>query len=351
MTLRKLLPLALVFLAPALASAGDSPLPVPLSWTSTGPLVAPIPDATHPIVSVKDPTVVRHDGRWHIYATTADTQGRWSMVYLSFANWSEAAQAKPYYMDQNPNLTGYHCAPQVFYFRPQNKWYLIYQSQHPSFSTTDDISKPETWSAPQAFFEGTPKSVVEGWIDYWIICDDTHAYLFFSDDHGRYYRSRTLLSDFPKGFDEPVVVMQEPRAYDLFEASCVYRLKDSGKFLCLVECLGGEKGHRYFKAFLADKLDGEWKPVDGACSWAAPFMGLANVKAEDGGALWSDDYSHGEMLREGCDETMTIDPKNLHFLYQGMARGVVQPNYVLLPYRLALLGAVGAATSADDAAK
>jgi len=328
-----------------LASLCSNPLsaqtgaePSSFSWTSTDPIVSPVADAGHPIVSVKDPTVVRFNGKWHVFATTADRNGCWSMVYLNFRRWDEAGQAEPYYIDRNPNLAGYHCAPQVFYFGPQKKWYLVFQSQHPTFSTTDDIENPATWTAPQPFFDGTPKSVIEGWLDYWIICDDTHAYLFFSDDHGRYYRSRTRLADFPKGFDEPVVVMKEPNAADLFEASCVYRLKDTGKYLCIIECMG-ERGHRYFKAFETDRLDGKWTPMDKAATWATPFAGAANVKAQNGGTLWTADISHGEMLRDGIDETMTIDPQNLHFLFQGMDRNVVEPNYVLLPYRLALLNA------------
>ena len=68
--------------------AATSPIGEPLHWTSTGPLIAPIPDAQHPIVSVKDPTVVHHNAKWHVYATTADTNGRWSMVYLNFRNWA-----------------------------------------------------------------------------------------------------------------------------------------------------------------------------------------------------------------------------------------------------------------------
>jgi hypothetical protein len=44
-------------------------------WTSTGPLVAPIQDTTHPIVSLKDPSVVYFNGRWHVFATTANTSG------------------------------------------------------------------------------------------------------------------------------------------------------------------------------------------------------------------------------------------------------------------------------------
>jgi hypothetical protein len=337
-------------LAPTARAENTGAAPAPRSWTSTGPLIAPVPDAEHPIVSVKDPTVVRHNGKWHVYATTADTKGRWSMVYLNFSTWAEAAQAKPYYLDQNPNLAGYHCAPQVFYFRPQKKWYLIYQSQHPSFSTTDDLSKPQTWTAPQPFFQGTPKSVVQGWLDYWIICDNSHAYLFFSDDNGRFYRSRTRLADFPQGFDEPVVVMQEKKPADLFEASCVYRLKGTGQYLCFIECMGPQGGHRYFKAFISDRLDGTWKPLANASSWKTPFAGPENVKAEDGRALWTADISHGELLRDGSDETMTVDPQNLHFLYQGMERNVSEPNYLRLPYRLGLLRATNATKSVDATA-
>ena len=307
----------------------------PLAWTTTGPLVHPTADESHPIVAVKDPSVVFHDGSWHIFATTAGSKG-WAMAYFNFANWDAAPQAKPFYLDDNPNLRGYNCAPQAFYFRPHKKWYLIFQSPQPRFSTSDNIADPMSWTAPQNFFEGTPKSVVEGWLDYWIICDDTHAYLFFPDDHGRIYRSRTTLADFPRGFDDPVVILQEAEARNLFEGSCVYRLKGTDQFLLLIEC-GGKNWDRYYRAFIADRLDGEWKPLPGADSEETPFAGNANVRSADGSPLWTNGVSHGELLREGSDETMTVDPQNLRFLYQGLPRGTKEPNYLLLPYRLALL--------------
>jgi hypothetical protein len=40
------------------------PLPGSFTWSSSGPLIAPEPDAGYPIVSVKDPTVFRYDNRW-----------------------------------------------------------------------------------------------------------------------------------------------------------------------------------------------------------------------------------------------------------------------------------------------
>jgi hypothetical protein len=333
---RRLFAYTALAITPVLAADSEQESKALRSWISTEPLVFPVADERHPIVSVKDPSVVYRNGLWHIFATTADKKGAWGMAHFSFKTWAEAAQTKPFYLDDNPNLAGYNCAPQVFYFRPHKKWYLIFQSPQPRYSTTDDLTKPESWSAPQSFFEGTPKSVVQGWLDYWIICDDTHSYMFFPDDNGRFYRSRTRIEDFPNNFSEPVVIMREANPGDLFEGSCVYRIKGTSRFLCLVECIG-KLGPRYYRAFMADSLDGEWKPLPGADSEATPFAGDNNVTAESGNELWASGISHGELLRDGYDETMTVDPKNLRLLYQGLLRDSKEPNYALLPYRLAIL--------------
>ena len=74
-----------------------------------------------------------------------------------------------------------------------------------------------------------------------------------------------------------------------------------------------------------------------SCSAASPFAGNPNVSAEPGATPWANGISHGELLREGSDETMTLDPNNVTFLYQGLLRDTREPNYLLLPYRLALL--------------
>src|SRR5258708_11928002 len=127
-------------------------LPTRFRWEAGPPLIFPVPNGTHPIVSVKDPSVVYVGGQWHVFATTADKKGNWNMVHLKFSDWKKAAKAVPDYLDSNPNLRGYHGAHQVFYFTPQKKWYLIFQSGQPQYSTSDDLNKPETWSAPQDFF-------------------------------------------------------------------------------------------------------------------------------------------------------------------------------------------------------
>lgn len=55
------------FLGPFKAIAAESPLPLPLKWTSSGILISPVSDDAHKLVSVKDPTAVHFGGKWHVY--------------------------------------------------------------------------------------------------------------------------------------------------------------------------------------------------------------------------------------------------------------------------------------------
>ena len=159
-------------------------------------------DATYPIVSVKYPTVVQVDGRWHVFATTANTAGAWSIVYLTFTDWAQADAAPLHYLDNNPpGLGGYHAAPQVFYFAPQNKWYLVFQSGQPQYSTNDDITKPEAGAGPQLLRRRTARRHREQGqrvlARLLVICDDANCHLFFADDDGELFRSQTKVGDFP----------------------------------------------------------------------------------------------------------------------------------------------------------
>jgi hypothetical protein len=326
---------AIVVVSLAAHAMDHDALKPPFRWVSTGPVIPARPDADPPMIAMKDPTVVRFGDLWHVFATTVNARGHWSMVYMSFADWEDAAAAEVHRMDANPGFRGYHCAPQVFFFEPQGLWYLVYQSGPPTYSTTADISDPLSWTAPRPFFAETPATVVEGWLDFWVICDSEHAYLFFTDDHGRFFRSRTALDAFPGGFDEPVVVMQEPNAADLFEAGCTYRVKGADQYLTLIEC-AGPSWRRYYKAFVAERLDGDWKPL--AAKWEDPFAGIANVRFGEGVERWTNDISHGELVRDGYDQTLTIDPANLVLLYQGVRPGRAHgKRYHELPWELGLL--------------
>ncbi|MCA9185200.1 MAG: endo-1,4-beta-xylanase, partial [Planctomycetales bacterium] len=311
----------------------NSATATPLKWSASGVLVRPISDESHTIVSVKDPTIVRHEGLWHIYATAYSTSARtWSMVYLNFKEWDDAPNAKLTHIDINPKLRGYHCAPHLFYFTPHEKWYLIFQSQHPQYCTADDISKPETWSAPQNFFESMPPGTPRLPIDYHIICDATHAYLFFTGDDGNFYRCRTKIGDFPNGMSAPEIAIKDNRN-DLFEGSMTYKVKGTETYLTIIEAMSPA---RYYRAWTSNDLNGEWTPLPGADSWDTPFAGIKNVTFDDGVQPWTRDISHGELIRDNVTETPTIDVGNLQFLFQGRDPDDGGP-YHLLPYRLGLL--------------
>ncbi len=313
----------------------------PLKWVSTGPLVVPINDATHTVQSIKDPTISFIDGKWEIYATAhftnraTNTVNAFNMVHLSFADWKDAPKAPLYYMDNNPNFTGYKCAPEMFYFTPQKKWYFTFQTQPPVFCTSTTPGDPNSWTKPEPFFaQGTPMPNLP--IDFHFIGDGQYMYMFFTGDDGNFYRSRTTYADFPKGFSNPVVAMRGTRN-TVFEAGYTYKIKGTDKYLTCVEALGAG---RYYRAYVADKLDGEWYPVEGMESVDRPFAGKANISFEPGVEPWSGQVSHGELVRETNDERMVLDPNNLMFLYQGIGDAENKGDYGALPYKLGLLRAV-----------
>jgi endo-1,4-beta-xylanase len=341
---------AFAAIAPSGAQASASPhhtavthshhaLPASFQWSSTGVLISPKPDATHDIVSIKDPSVVRFHHRWVVYATTANTAGNWSLVELDFANWSQAAAAPQHFLDTNPNIgTGYRAAPEVFYFAPQHKWYLVYQTGLPSYSTSTNPLDPQSWSAPKNFLDSMPPTIAHHigngfWVDMWVICDHVSCYLFSSDDNGHLYRSRTTVADFPNGFGHTVIALQDPNRLNLFEASNVYKIRGSRQYLLDVEAIGSD-GRRYFRSWTSPSPGGQWTPL--ADTEANPFIRSSNVSFAPGVTPWTEDFSHGEMIRAGVNQHLVINPCHLRFLYQGEDPAASGP-YSQLPWRLGLL--------------
>ena len=309
-------------------------LKAPFSWTLSPPLITAVDRPEDAYVSVKDPTVVFHEGQWHVFLTVRSAQPPVHIEYVSFDKWENANKAPRHILRWHDR---YFCAPQVFCFRPHKKWYLVYQvgapnrqvKLQPAFATTGNIADPASWSPGKLFFPETDPKGAPTWIDFWVICDAERAYLYFTSLNGKMWRMWTPIERFPEGFDHLELALQA----DIFEASHTYRLLGQNKYLTIVEAQGKE-GRRYYKAYTADRLDGQWKPL--ADAEDRPFAGAANVRQPD--PPWADNISHGELIRTGVDETMTVDPAGLRFLIQGVMNGAKgDKGYGGIPWRLGIL--------------
>jgi len=338
---------------PGVAEGAEPFLSGEFSWNLPPPLLAAEQGRKDFCYSVKDPSVVFYNGRWHVFDTTRSAIRSHRVEYVSFRRWEEANAGKRHVL--NCRGKEYIAAPQVFYFRPQKKWYLIYQvvekgrkpALQPAYSTTENIEDPNSWSPASLLFDKDPEGVSQ-WIDFWIICDEKKAHFFFTSMDGRFCRSSTSLNEFPRGFGKCEVVLREDNSdWQLFEASHTYKLKGMDKYLTIVEAIrrAQPSGRRFYVAYVAERLDGEWKPL--AASLEKPFASADPGKGQRESNViqpkprWTDNISHGELIRAGYDETMTVDPANLQFVIQGvLAKDAAGKKYGEIPWRLGILSPV-----------
>ncbi len=316
-------------------------------------------------VAVKDPSIVFFDGKYHVFYTSKkETQTVKGVVfgmgcgYVTAESLEKLADAKRYNLSKilDTNII----APQVFYFEPQKLWYLIAHrlntgrkpSLIPIYLTNPDINNLHGWSKSQDIHTG--KSNDDFWIDFWIICDDEKAHLFYPDQLGSVLRMECPLENFPKGFvdskEQTALTVKgenEIGKWIMFEAEHVYKAKKQNLFLILLECgylirvksPCADSRNRFMIAMVADKLEGPWRRVEN--SENEFFAEAKNLFNEDGTKSNYSQVSHPELIRSGYDQKLEIDDlDNIKMLFQSFDSSETPDSYDYneLPWEMAVMG-------------
>jgi hypothetical protein len=268
--------------------------------------------------AVKDPTIVFSGGRYHMFYTGANASGGWQMLY-STATTLEGFRTAPHVF-LNRISESYFAAPEVFFFEPHGLWYLVYQDGTfgAAYATTPNIADPNSWSGPKSF--GVSGNL--GW-DFYVICDTAMCYMYNSPSDGsrRIFLRTTTLNNFPNGWSASTISLT-----DTFEGVNVYRSRADGQYYLVVEDL---LDNRYYELWTSSSAGGPWSRVSEKWAWRGNLV--------FNGANWTNNVSHGDILRAGVNQRLEIDDINrVDFLIQGTTQLSCCP-YQQIPWDLGII--------------
>lgn len=333
-------------------------------WYLTNQILNARPAEPMDNVAVKDPSIVFYNGQYHLFYTAKSKRRSAenvkygiSCAYVYAATLEGLNDAERFSIDSVAG--GVIIAPQVFYFEPENCWYMIGHTTvnrnslsllKPVYLTNPDIENIEGWSKAKEIVTG--RTDHEFWIDFWVICDDDHAYMFYANQKGTLFRLECNLDDFPEGFSQsrPEIALQvdhmdEITPWRMFEAVHIYYVKKAYKYLAILE---GAYAHpsregdvdarnRFIFGMTADSLSGAWERIE---EDENEFLAEADhLFFTTGNPVPYTQVSHPELIRSGYNQRLEIADYNLTMVFQTFDGSTVPDlyNYNALPWELVLM--------------
>lgn len=313
-------------------------------------------------IAVKDPSIVHYNGKYHLFYTSkslrqqsGEREFETGFGYVSAPELEGLKHAKRYNMN---NIVGENLiAVQVFYFEPQKLWYVVGHKKvsgkpnlAPVYITNTDIEDVYGWSEPRILETG--KTNDEFWIDFWVICDDTNAYLFYSNQKGSVLRMQCPVNEFPQGFadaeEETVFTIKgkdENGKWIMFEAQHIYYVKKYDKYLMVAECAYWDdvRNHyidprnRFLIGLIADNLEGTWRRIEKTED--KYFAQAGNLYNPDGGKSDYTQVSHPELIRSGYNQRLETDDFEIRMIFQGFDGSQTPDDYIYdeLPWELSVM--------------